>query len=301
MTLRWPDGTEAAAQGAAFAAALGCTEAASALGCLRGKTRDQVAALPLFAPQVSEIAGRTAWLPNVDGLEIPAQPRTLFEAGLFAQVPSIVGVTRDEAYGSFVTRSFPGGLTAAQFDAAVAAEFQGLATAVLALYPATLEATPLESLARLVTDGQFVCEAKRLARLIDDTRTPAYLYSYDYVIDDLAPGRAIHGVESNILFGNDYVPNLFPNHPLEAEDLALHSAMAGYWSRFIATGNPSVDDDAVVHWQRFRAPEGRGADRYLVLDRVIRSDERLREVPCGFWDGLSLRSLLGTLPAAHPD
>jgi carboxylesterase type B len=119
------------------------------------------------------------------------------------------------------------------------------------------------------------------------------------VIDDVAPGRVIHGTEGNILFGNNYTPNQFPNHALNTTDLALHAQMAGYWSRFAATGNPNVDDDTIVHWQMFRDPsgQGRGANRHIVLDSVIRTDKRLRESACDFWEPYFFRTMLGTVPA----
>jgi carboxylesterase type B len=154
-------------------------------------------------------------------------------------------------------------------------------------------------MARLVTDGQFVCENRRLARYISEEHTPVFLFSYDYVIDAVFPGRAIHGVESNILFGNNYVPAQFPNHVLTQADTALHERMAGYWTRFARNGNPNVDDDTVVHWPLFKDPngEGRGANRHLVLNDVIASGKRLRESQCDFWEPLFLRSMLGGVPA----
>jgi carboxylesterase type B len=121
------------------------------------------------------------------------------------------------------------------------------------------------------------------------------------VIDVLSPVKVIHGVESNILFGNAYAPNQFPTHALDASDLALHAQMAGYWSRFAATGNPNIDDDTVTHWQDFRDPlgAGRGANRYLTLDSAIRSNKRLRESACDFWEPYFLKSMLGRMPAGQ--
>ena len=46
-------------------------------------------------------------MPVVDGVVIPEQPRILFERGAFHPVPTIIGFTRDEGWGNFVTRSFP--------------------------------------------------------------------------------------------------------------------------------------------------------------------------------------------------
>ena len=61
---------------------------------------------------------RVDWGPVVDGLDIPDQPRTLYEIGAFSHVPVIIGATRDEGW-IYVDRSFPGGLIAAQYDEAV--------------------------------------------------------------------------------------------------------------------------------------------------------------------------------------
>jgi para-nitrobenzyl esterase len=238
-TIKWPKHAEGAAQGDAFATALGCVSPATVLSCLRGKTPAQIlAALPLASQAVLEpTANRVFWYPVVDGLELPDQPRALFETGRFQSVPTIIGTTRDEASGPFITpRSFPSGVTLAQYDAWLVSEFGGLASAVQAQYPSAEYPLPFDAMAQVVTDGQFICEGQRLARIMSDVRAPVYVYSYDYVIDDVFPGRVIHGLETNIQFGNAYTPNQFPSHPLNATDLALHAQMAGYWSRFAATG-----------------------------------------------------------------
>jgi carboxylesterase type B len=140
------------------------------------------------------------------------------------------------------------------------------------------------------------------ARHIADARTPVFVYSYEYEIDDVFPNAAPHGVESNIIFGNDYVPARFPNHVLDAADLSLHAAMAGYWTRFARTGNPNVDDDSVVHWPAFKDPQGpgRAANKHIVFDTTIEAGKRLREVACDFWEPLFLRTTLNAPPAATP-
>jgi carboxylesterase type B len=147
-----------------------------------------------------------------------------------------------------------------------------------------------------------VSEARRLARLIEATRTPTFLYSYEYEIDFLSLDRVIHGVESNIIFGNNYVPPIFASHVLNAADLALHTAMAGYWTRFAGTGNPNSRDDGIVHWPAFKHPTGagRGADKYIIFDRSIVKALRPREEQCDFWEQFSFRTMLGGLPASAP-
>ena len=118
----------------------------------------------------------------------------------------------------------------------------------------------------------------------------------------LSADHVIHGVESNIIFGNNYTPSQFPSHPLDAADTALHHAMAGYWTRFAAGGHPNTDDAAVVHWPAFKHPSGRGrgSDKYLALDVPVREAKRLREAACDFWEPYFFRSIAaGPVPAGQ--
>jgi para-nitrobenzyl esterase len=300
-TSRWLSAAEATTQGLAFAAALGCSNAA----CLRAASRDAVlGALPQAAQQVVEPAMQVFWEPVVDGTIIPDQPRLLFEAGRFHPLPTIVGFTRDEGWGSFITRSFSSGVTEAQYEHWLTQEFGPFAAAVSALYPADIDPlseppAPAEAMARVVGDGQFVCEARRLARLIEQQGVPVYLFSYEHEIPALAGNHVVHGLESNIIFGNNYVPPLFQNYTLTAAELTLHAAMSGYWTRLAATGNPNTDDESVVRWPAFKHPtgEGRGADKYLVFAPMIHEALRPRERECDFFAPLFLRSMLAALPA----
>jgi para-nitrobenzyl esterase len=299
-TSRWATAAEAAAQGDAFAAALGCTDPAQVPACMRSTSSEAVrTALPQAAQQVAEPAGRAFWEPVVDGVVIPEQPRILFERGAFHPVPTIIGFTRDEGWGNFVTRSFPM-VGLAQYENWVMNEFGSHAPGILSLYPASSFPSPIEAMARVTGDAQFVCEARRLGRLIARTGTPTYLYSYEHEIDPLSLDHVIHGVESNILFGNSYAPPIFPAYALNSTDLALHAAMAGYWTRFAGRGNPNSDDETVPHWPAFKHPTGlgRGADKYIVFDSTIHEALRPRETQCDFFEPLFLRSLLTGIPAS---
>jgi para-nitrobenzyl esterase len=303
-TSRWTSDAEAKAQGDAFATALGCTDPAQVPTCMRAASREAVlTALSQGAQQVVEPTGRPFWEPSVDGVVIPNQPRIRFETGEFHHVPTIVGINRDEGWGSFTSRfitlSFPSGVSLAQYESWVMNEFGPYASSVLGRYPAT-SFSPIETMARLVGDLQFVCEARRVARAIERTGTPVYVYSYEYIIDQLSPDFVLHGVEGNILFGNNYSPPIFPGHTLDAADQALHSKMAGYWTRFAASGNPNLGDDTAFSWPRFNRPSGlgRGTDKYIVLDSVIGEGTRLREAQCDFFEPFFFRSVLGGVPAA---
>ncbi|HVG84766.1 MAG TPA: carboxylesterase family protein [Vicinamibacterales bacterium] len=301
-TTRWTTHAEHLAAGDSVAAALGCVDPATVLACMRGKTQNEVLlARPAATQQVIAPAGRIFWEPVVDGLVIPDQPRDLIARGLWSSVPVMVGANRDEGWGNFITRSFPNGVSLEQYENWIADEFGANAAAVLAAYPAADHVSPEEALARLLGDGQFVCEARRLARLISDQSIAVYLYSYEYVIPDLSPGHVNHGFETNIIFGNTYSPPIFPAHVLDAADQALHDAMAGYWTRFVATGVAGGVGD--LKWRRYGERVGRrGARRdHMIFDAVVTRGDDLREEACDFWSQFDLRSMLGAVPAGTQD
>jgi para-nitrobenzyl esterase len=301
-TSRWRSDAEAKEQGDAFASALGCIDPSQLLACMRSAPRNAVlSALSQATQQVQEPAGRTFWEPSVDGVVIADQPRILFESGAFHRVPTIVGFNRDEGWDAFITRSFPLGVDLDVYEGWVSNEFGPYASNVLALYAELATESPREAMAKVVGDVQFVCEARRVARAIERTGTPTYLYSYEHEIDTLSLDHVIHGVESNILFGNNYSAPL-PSYTLNDGDLAFHAAMAGYWTRFAATGNPNRGDDSAFSWPPFKRPDGsgRGNDKYIVLKPDIGGATRPREAQCDFFEQFFFRSVLSGEPAANP-
>ena len=303
---RWRTRAEAESQGHDFAQALGCVDPAQVLACLRSKTRDQVLnALPVGMDQILE-GQRVQWGPVVDGLDLPDQPRALFASGSFVRVPLMVGTNRDEGW-PFVDRSFPGGLTPEQYDAALATEFGIDAAAIQAAYPVADAGTPeeallrrKESLARIVGDAEFVCETRRVARFAERAGTRVFEYSFE---DRGRCGGAKSG-HSRARTEPAVRQQLRAAIELCAErsGQGLLPLDGRYWARFAATGTPNADDDTVVHWPAFKHPTGpgRGPDKHLVLDAPVREGMRLREAACDFWDSYSLRTLTGAVPASQP-
>jgi para-nitrobenzyl esterase len=297
---RWRTLADAEALGIAFAAAIGCTDPASVLACMRSATMSQVLLAFPNGQQELTASPRVAWGPVVDGLEIPDEPRTLYENGMFNRVPTIIGATRDEGW-IYVDRSFRTGVTEEQYAAAVAAEFgDALAPSILAQYPVSEYASPKHALSQLAGDVEAVCEVRRVARLIERTGTPVFVYSFEHEVDAVSPDLVIHGLDTNIVFGNNYAPPT--PYVLNAEDRALFESISGYWTRFAATGNPNTDDPTVVHWPAFKRPthHGRGVDKYLVLASPIQEGHRLREAHCNFWQPHFFRSISDSRPAGDP-
>lgn len=305
-TTRRASASEAEQQGDRFAAALGCRDDATVLTCLRAASRDQVLqALPIGQAQVVEDA-RTDWGPVVDGIEVPGQPRDLFRRGLFSRVPTIIGVQRDEGW-TFVDRSFPSGLTALQYEQVVRSEFVMDAAAVLSVYPLSMFRTPMDALAQLAGDVEFVCEARRIARVLHHDGARVYAYSFDHPVTGVTAGRVAHGLEPNFVFGNPFAvaPNLgiTQPRPLTPVDLIVSDAMGTYWRRFMETGDPNPRA-ARVEWPPYRALQGEEpvdptrSDFYFSFGEHPKYATALRDPACNFWEPFFLRSVLGSVPAA---
>lgn len=131
-----PSASVALANGAAFAAAAGCSGAADS-GCLRKLSTArilQLAGTPnAFAPFVSVF-------PLVDGTIIPLQPEAAWTSGKYNHMPIMGGSTRDEGtFGDSITEYFSGPpqvpLTPVQYVANVSAAWGASASKVLAQYP----------------------------------------------------------------------------------------------------------------------------------------------------------------------
>ena len=226
-------------------------------------------------------------------------------------MPVLLGANRDEGW-TFVTRIFPADVTLEQYEATVDTEFGAEAAAVLATYPAANFGSPKDALARLVGDVEYVCEARRVARLIARTKTRVFLYSFDYEVDPVLPDRVAHGFEVNFVFGNNFGPPLFAPYVLGPADLALSQAIGSYWTRFAATGDPNRhpedaddgdgDNGGAVRWPAFKHPvgQGQGSDKYIVFDAAVHTAKRLRNQACDFWEPYFLRSTTGSVPAGTP-
>jgi para-nitrobenzyl esterase len=248
--------------------------------------------------QFTQEPGRVIWGPIVDGLEVPDQPRELYRRGLFSRVPVLIGTNRDEGW-TFVDRSFPGNIDALQYDREVRTEFGIDADAVLRLYPATAFPTPKEALARLTTDAEFTCEARRIARVMRHDGAPVYMYSFEYPVDAVNPGRAFHGLESNLIFGNNFgAPS---NHILTTPDLALYETISTFWRRFADTGDPNTRG-VPEQWPLYQPVGGvtdvSQASRHFVFATRLGIASDLRDAQCNFWESFFFRSLLTSVPAA---
>ena len=270
----------AEAAGQTFAASVGCNDAATQLSCLR--------ALPASKLISGELAA--TWGANTGPAVLPISPAAAWAKGQINRVPVLVGTTHDEyRFRTFVNVDFLGGgpLTPATYVTRVQQESPGNAGAVLAKYPASAYPSPDLAYATDKTDSLYACPA-HADDLLYATRVPVYAYEFD---DQHAP--PFFDAPRNIpqgAFHASEVDYLFPFHdltPLTASQRQLSRAMVGYWSHFIASGNPNAP--GLPSWPRFGRPtrhvtaSGSKLIQELKPGAVRPSGSFVSDHQCGFW------------------
>lgn len=248
----------------AVATALGCSGDRAA--CFRAATAE--ALTRANAQPVGALAAST-YGTVVDGVVLTEQPEAAIKAGRHAAVPLMIGANADET-----GREAPTNLTAAQYEALIRAQYRTIADLVLAQYPVASFPSPRAAYVRVTTDARFVCPSREIAAAADLGQTaPVYRYFFPY---RATPFGAVHGIELPFVFGTfDAIPTATgqPYQPTAA-DLALSSAMQGYWARFARTGDPA----GTPAWSAATAGEPA-----LVLDTAIAVQAGIRRDACDFW------------------
>ena len=256
---------EALEQGAATAAAVGCSDAA----CLRG--RDAAALLDGWRGQARPVVG---------GSTHPVAPRDAIASGHYNRVPTVIGNTRDEF--KFVKLANPD-MTAEELQAAIAGRYPDDADAILAEYDGVYP-TPADTFSAIVNDPG-ICGIHDLAASLSRTTRV-----WHYEFDDQAPPPEIgisidigayHSAELQYLFGfarSDGTAKY--QRGLDRAEERLADEMIGRWGAFAERGEPGRG------WPRFTLR------RPLVLrfqpggSELVTSYEA--DHRCGFWRSLGV-------------
>jgi para-nitrobenzyl esterase len=138
---------------------------------------------------------------------------------------------------------------------------------------------PKAALTDVVTDGIFVCQARRIARAGAAAGVPAYLYHFTHPLDDARAHAlgATHSVDLFFLFDNRS-----QGFGLSAREQPLAQTMMDAWGAFARRGDPSTPSLA---WPRYTAV----GDEHMTLDLVAAAGTRLKQETCDFWDELDRR------------
>jgi hypothetical protein len=216
------------------------------------------------------------------------------------ELPQAVGSTDENARGSLGLLSFDGPHFCVVGSACTPANMDGYWSATIRaqdgssrevqLAHSQSDQTPFQGvsyyrqvLGAFLPRGEAIRQGERLiliyqgkmtGRATDWSDLP-FIMHFRYRSFDAYP-LAVHGVELVFLFDN------FGTVVPTAADLALSDAMAGYWTRFAATGNPN--GSGAPEWPRYDAV----SDNYLRVDEPPLSRAGIQSAQCDFWDRLGL-------------
>jgi carboxylesterase type B len=273
---------QAETAGTATATAVGCTDAATQLACLRATPAGRLIDAP---SQGFALVRGTATL--------PVDPATAVASGQFTRVPVVIGANRDE--GRTFAQGFIGA-TEDQYVAWVNSTFGANAAAVLAHYPWPANAdrfTAAYVIGAIMTDSGILagiggCTNRRLTQ--DLARwTPTWAYEFAH---RTGPGLtpipgyvwgAGHAAELAYLFpafnnGTPIAPTF------NAAERRLARDMKRAWGSFALHGTPNAP--GLTFWPRYN-----GSQRTMQLhaggrSRTITDAQIVAEHQCGFWDSL---------------
>ncbi|MGI9125881.1 MAG: carboxylesterase/lipase family protein [Mycobacterium sp.] len=260
-----------------YAAKAGCADPATAALCLRGLPADRFRNGPPYV----RIGANILTGPVTGTQRLPGSPLTLAARGAAARVPVLIGNTADE-FTLFVAMTYLRNNRLPPYRTMLADTFGAHGPAVAARYPpARYGDTAGLAYAAAVTDGVFACPIDTMATELAG-RAPVYAYEFaDRTAPAPEPMRKVpfpvgagHALELRYLFEMGGAP------PLDAAQQALSDRMIGYWSRFVANGNP--DADGV--WPLLD-PEQPQRISLQTGDPVRTSDFTDRH-ECGFWNSL---------------
>jgi para-nitrobenzyl esterase len=261
-------------QGAAFAKAVGCTDDSKLLSCLRGKSASAILAQVPSILQLT-VTGGFSWLPVVDGYAIPKEPVTAITAGKFNRVPTLLGNNANEGR-LFLFTDPPKNQTA--YLALEEGLVPGHGADIVAEYPVSAYGgSYLDASAAALTDSQFLCPTRNVARGLVTAGVPTYRYDFVHAINFLVSGLgAFHGSELLFVFGNP-----LEGVKLQPDEEALSNAMMGYWGTMAASGDPN--GNGRFEWPKYALPVG----PEIVLDLKESTETELEKAKCDFWDGLN--------------
>jgi para-nitrobenzyl esterase len=204
--------------------------------------------------------------PVIDGADLPRQPGDPDAPALSADIPLLIGDTKDEATRFLADDDavWNRSLTEAELQARLAAIAGGEADRLVDLYRTRdPSANPAEQLIAALTHGQFWIRSVLYAeRKAARRRAPVYLYSLAW--ETPACGgrlKAPHALDLPFVFDNTEVADATAGAPGARE---LAAAISASWAAFAHSGKPEHAD--LPQWPAY-APETRAV---MVFDRACR-------------------------------
>ncbi|MEO1919694.1 MAG: carboxylesterase/lipase family protein [Paracoccaceae bacterium] len=206
---------------------------------------------------------------TVDGWLLPDRPEAVFAQGRQADVPTMIGTTRNE--GNFF-RNWISIASPEELVDKLGAFYGQQAQAVSALYQPDKKGNMRAAASQYVTDSWFVQPARRMLRGMARVESLAFQYEFTMPSRRYPALGAPHAIDLRYVFGT-----LDPESASESEQ-QFAKALMRYWVQFARTGNPNVE--GLPAWPAY-APK---TAVYLELGPKIQVGFHLRQEACDTLD-----------------
>ncbi len=203
---------------------------------------------------------------TVDGWLLPDSPLATFAAGKQANVPVIIGTTKDE--GNYFTSFVPP--ERELFDDRLEEFYGTQAAAVQTLYASESSESLKAAGSQFVTDAWFVQPARQLLEGMRGVSSAAYQYQF------AVPNRSNPAVGSPHAIDLKYTFGTLNDNAIAADRLASQT-MIRYWTQFAKTGDPNVA--GLPEWPAYDA-----AQRFLKIAEQPEVDRQLAKEACDVLD-----------------
>ena len=176
--------------------------------------------------------------PVVDGHFLPANPFNPAAAPTAADIPLMIGTTKDESATFMAADPRRRKLTESELRDRLTPSFGSNLDKILAVYHKTRpEATPWDLLIGISTERFRIPSIQLAERKAAGGTAPVFLYQFNYESDFLGGlFKAGHGMEIPFVF--DHV-DLVPITGTRPERYELATAMREAWSAFAHKGDPN--------------------------------------------------------------
>jgi len=223
--------------------------------------------IPVFKDQ-EKIGGNFPFIVIVDGVEIPIHPLQAFLSGTFSQVPILIGANRDEFLLRVLYEGYSHPPTSAEdYLTRILPIITYNNSELQTLYaPSQFNGNYSEAYVALLSQGFFICGARRMAGYM--SRQSSYLYIYTHTPEfellrtpDLVvwPG-AYHASELFNLF-QTLGATLYGDKMFAPDELPLATSIRRYWTNMITKNHPN--NNISLTWPQYSSTN----DQIIVLNK----------------------------------
>ena len=219
---------------------------------------------------------------TVDGWLLPGRPVELFAQGKQADVPMMIGTTRNE--GNYFIR-YVGSKSRTEFEEKLNRFYGHAGGDVARLYPGDSAQELTGAGCLFCTDSWFLQPSRRMLQGMRHVKSAAYQYMFARSSKSYPKLGAPHAVELA------YVFDTLNEKTASTEDRQLAQTMNRCWAQFARTGNPNAA--GLPTWPTYTMEQR----QYLVLDHEITQGTRLRDKVCDVLDR-AIQDVYNKPPAA---